>query len=88
MTLAKLHGDRLERLEEAQRRAAWTSRYPHTKFEELLSADVLFLLRDIKRLERLAPAALPFEDPDAGDPDVRSLEDLKARVKRIGARGE
>jgi hypothetical protein len=52
---------RITRLAEAKRRARYVSSFPRTVFEGELAADVLYLLRELTRLERAGPA-LPFEE--------------------------
>ena len=59
---ATLEQTRCDRLEEAYRRARFAFNHPLTPFETELSQDVLYLLREVKRLEKLLPATLPFEN--------------------------
>jgi hypothetical protein len=56
------HAAREARLAEAKRRARYVSSYARTPFEQELGNDVLFLLREIKRLEEMIQAeSLPFD---------------------------
>jgi hypothetical protein len=63
---ADLHVAREVRLAEAKRRARYVASYARTPFEQELGDDVLYLLREIKRLEaQLQAESLPFDALDA-----------------------